>query len=817
MKKTPSPFGDTIDPVSANQIGWPLLLTTMATLTLELSFARLFSVVFFYHYAFLVISMALLGLSVGAVVAKALPIKPGSFRVAMSLLCLAAALSLLPALHISLGASIWLVTNWQAFGELARVFLACMVPFVIAGAVITSSMAKGSRQVAKLYSFDLLGASLGCLLFVPAVTWLGAPNAVLLAAMIWLVASIVWLIGTRARILAGVGYLALTTLTAVLLVNLDGRLFDVRVSHGAPRTNELFAGWNSFSRVSVQKRPNDTLWIEIDGGAGTWMPSVDFEGDSGRSFAAWLGKTGPDLAFLMAKKQPKVLVIGAGGGVDVARAISAGSKDVTAVEINPLIAKTVMSEVFVKETRGLFQRPEVRLHIEDGRSFAQRSTDLFDVIQLSQVDTWAASASGAYALTENYLYTVDAVRAYTRRLAKDGKLSMSRWEFRKPRETVRLAAVMQEALLLEGVASPERHLVVILEDLPDYPDGKVRMGTVILQKDPFTPAALEALRARFAGTQMRFAYAPGLVASEPFNRLFDATQREKLFREYEYDVTPVTDDRPFFFFSGRWNQTFDKLFAFDESGDTVNTGAQFLLVGLVMMTGLAVLVLFLVPFWIVARRPQVRAREWPFLVYALAIGVGFVSLEMALIQRFVILLGNPTYSLTIVVFSLLLGSSIGSRLSARITESRLLRHSRRLLLGVAAFALVYALLLPGMVALLQTLPIAVKMLATVALVFPLALLMGTPFAIALRLVARSGSRLFEWTWALNAGATVMGAVLAILIAVLGGITVVFVTSAVLYATGALLLPRMARAQAATSESGFYVAPDTDVLVTHGDD
>lgn len=806
-----TPELESIGPIDASQIGWPLLLTTLATLLLELAFARLFSAVFFYHYAFLVISMALLGLSVGAVVSKlASRIRGGSFRTTMSLLCAAAAFSLLPALHTTLGASIWLVTDWQAFAKLAHVFLVCMIPFVFAGAAITSAVSRGSRQIAKLYSFDLLGASLGCLLFVPAVNLLGAPNVVLLAAIVWLAASIAWLIGTQAKVLAGCGYLAITTFTALLLVNLDGRLFDVRVSHGAPRTNEIFSAWNAFSRVNVQKRPDNTLWIEIDGGAGTWMPEIDFEGISGKAFLAWQGKTGPDLAFLMAK-QPKVLIIGAGGGVDVARAIAAGSKDVTAVEINPLIAETIMSDVFRRETRGLYHRPEVRLHVEDGRTFAQRSTDHYDVIQLAQVGTWAASASGAYALTENYLYTVDAVRAYFGRLATDGKLSISRWEFRRPRETVRLAAIMQEALRLEGVARPERHLVVVIEDLPDYPQGNVRMGTVILQKDPFTRAALDALQERMAGTKMKYAYAPGVVAREPFDQLFDATRRERLFAEYDYDVTPVTDDRPFFFFTGRWNQAFEKLFAFDDSGDSVNTGAQFLLLALFIMTAIAVVILFLVPLWLAARRPQPRAREWPFLVYALAIGVGFVAMEMGLIQRFIILLGNPVYSLTVAVFSLLLGGSLGSRLSGRIPDSRLLARSRQLLLGVAGVAALYAYALPPLASALQSMPVAVKIVATVALIFPLAVLMGMPFAIALRMVSRSGTRLFEWVWALNAAATVMGSVLAILVAVIGGITMVFVMSALLYASGVWLLPRMVRGQAVDSESRAY-APDSDMAM-----
>jgi hypothetical protein len=225
----------------------------LSVLTLELALTRLFSVVLFYHYAFLVISMALLGLATGAIFARLSrrSLAGDAHARMLGMLCLLAAISLLPILHAILNTNIWLVRMWETFRVLSSLYLMCMVPFALAGFVIASVMRAGSPRVASLYFFDLLGAGCGCLLFVPLINVLGGPNTVLAVAALWCVAAIAWTVSARSPRLSSAGVIAFAAIGALILVNRDGRIFDVRYLRGSPRKNELFARWNSFSRISV--------------------------------------------------------------------------------------------------------------------------------------------------------------------------------------------------------------------------------------------------------------------------------------------------------------------------------------------------------------------------------------------------------------------------------------------------------------------------------------------------------------------------------------------------------------------------------------
>ena len=789
------------DFASSARLGWPLFFTTLGVLVLELSLTRLFSVVLFYHYAFLAICMALLGLSAGGVLARLLPrrLESAKHRQLMSFFCMAACVSLLPTLYLVLTTNIWLVTTWATFGQLAKLFFICTVPFGLAGFVIASVMAAGARHIPALYFFDLLGASLGCLLFVPLIGWLGGPNAVLAAGLIWCLAAMSWVVTTRSRALAGLVLLVTTGMSGLMIANRNGQIFDVWISHGAPRQGEVFSAWNAFSRVSVQKRTNGLLWIEIDGGAGTWIPAVDFGGLSGQQFAAWLWKTGPDLAFLHTR-QPRCLIIGPGGGVDIARALSAGSTDVTAVEINPIIVNKVMLGRFRDYSYGLYARPDVHVYVEDGRTFIQRTTQTYDVIQLSQVDTWASTTSGAYALTENYLYTVDAVQGYFSRLSDDGILSISRWEFRKPRETVRLASVMLEALDRAKVPNPQDHIAVVLENLPEYPDGSVRMGTVLLQKRRFTPQQLERLSRQLQGTKMELAYAPGVEGTWPFTQLIRAADRRPFLETYEFDVTPVDDNRPFFFFMGRWRNAFRQLFEFDPSGDSVSTGAQFLLLAVLAMAAVAVSLFLFAPLLLFRRKSRPSREVFPYLLFCVALGLAYIGIEISLIQKFVVFLGQPVYSLTVVVFVLLLSSSLGSRASSRFPATTLGRRIRWVIAAIVSLVLLYAATLPWVTRALQAAPESLKLAVVAALMFPLGFLMGMPFPSGLRITARLQPDCIEWCWAVNAAATVLGSVLAILISVTQGITGTMLVAVASYGAAAWLIGRM-RAPVAAARPG----------------
>lgn len=769
-------------------LGFALLLTTLSALLLELSLTRLFSVVLFYHYAFLAISLAVLGLASGGMVARLLPrnLAPREHRRLMAKVCLAACVSLIPALKFTLDTNVWLVTTWETALRVAMLFVMFLIPFGLAGFVIASTIVAGSHRIASLYFYDLLGGSLGCLLFVPVMARFGGPNAVLVVGMLWAVTAVAWALGSRSRSLALGSVTVALAMAGLIAINGNGRLMGVRFMRGKPVDNEVFSAWNSFSRISVQEDQNDgRLWILIDGGAGTWLSNTDLNGPEGTAARARLGRSGPDLAFWL--RQPKrAMVIGPGGGVDIVRSLAAGTEHTTAVEINPLIARDVMQDVFLQYSHGLYQRPDVEVFIEDGRSFVRRTSESFDVIQLSQVDTWASSASGSYTLTENYLYTVEAFEDYLDRLTEGGLVSVSRWEFKRPRETLRLAAVALTALERRGVTRPKDHIIVVMEDIDT--EGLMRMGTVIISDTPFARRQIERLQRQIGDTDMTLAYAPGFDGGDPvYSEMITSNSQDRFFESYDFNVTPIYDDSPFFFFTGRWANTFRDLFSFDPSGDSVNTGAQFLLMAVLALAAVAVGLFIFGPLVFFKRSLPSGRRVFPFLAYCVAVGLAYIIVEIALIHRFVVFLGQPVYSLTVVIFTFLLSSSLGSRLSELIPIQRVSRSAQLVITGIVLLLIVYAFFIPWVTRTYQAEPTATKLFIVAATVFPLGFLMGMPFPSALRLAAATREHLIEWLWAVNAAATVLGSVLAIFVFVISGVRTGIVVGAISYAACALLL------------------------------
>ena len=783
--------------VSIPALGIALLLTTLSALLLELSLTRLFSVVLFYHYAFLAISLAVLGLASGGIIARLLPrnFTPSEHRNLMSKICMAACVSLVPALQFALDTNVWLVTTWETAFRLALLFFTFLIPFGLAGFVIASTIVAGSKRIASLYFYDLLGGSLGCLLFVPIMGKLGGPNAVLTVGALWAVTAVVWAIGSRSKPLL-LGSVALTlAMLALVAVNGDGRIFDIRYMRGQPVAEEVFSKWNSFSRISVQEDAvDDRLWILIDGGAGTWLSTGELDGEKGDELRALFGSYGPDMAFWLRRPETS-MVIGSGGGIDLMRALLGGSERTFAVEINPIIADDVMRGEFEKFSNHLYTRPGMEVFVEDGRTFVRRTPERFDVIQLSQVDTWASSSSGGYTLTESYLYTVEAFEDYLAKLTDDGLVSVSRWEFKRPRETLRLTAIALEALERFGAANPANHLMVILENIDD--EGMMRMGTVIAGRSPFTRRQVEAVRKRADESGMSIAWAPGLAGGEPvYREMITAEPRETFFDRYDFNVTPIYDDSPFFFFTGRWSNTFRDLFAFDPSGDSVNTGAQFLLVAVLILSLAAVALFLFVPLLFHQRSFPTEKSVIPYLAFCTGIGLAYIVVEISLIHRFVVFLGQPIYSLTVVVFLFLLSSGLGSRLSGTIPEERLVRPVRLVMGGIVLLLAVYSFLLPWLTRTMQAEPTHLKILIVAAVVFPLGFLMGMPFPSALRLAAATGQDVIEWVWAVNAAATVLGSVAAVFVFVLLGITWAVILGGAAYGVSAILMNRMRSAPAA---------------------
>jgi spermidine synthase len=769
-------------------------LTSFATLLLELSLTRLFSVVLFYHFAFLAISIALLGLGAGGVFAYLLKNRLAFLgtRTLAAQLCMVNAVVVVAVLEIVLHVPVALEVSARNFLRLTAIYLTSAIPFFLTGLLFSVVFAREPRRIPRLYGADLCGGALACLAMVPLLNWLGGPNAILVAAIALAVAAMIWAEARAARRNAAWLALALIALTAA---NYSGRLIDVVYAKGMFRDPAWveFARWNALSRVEVD-RQGQAKAIVIDADASTYIMNADLAHWQGTVWEHNLMAAPPALANVL-RPHGDFAIIGPGGGVDVLRAVANGCTSVTGIEINPIIATTIMRERYADYSQHLYQRPDVHIHVSDGRSFMRAATQHFDVVQMTLVDTWASTAAGAFALSENNLYTVEAFREYFEHLKPDGMIAITRWEFRRPREALRVVAVAVEALHRLGVANPARNFIVASQGDLDTDGIPV---VVLAKKTPFTPEEEKAVTAHFDRySELDPLYLPSQPGHNPFSDLIASNDPYAFARGYAYNVSPVTDNTPFFFFTLKAGQVLGEKGLREGIDWKVNLGVLVLFLVLAISL-LAVLAFLVLP--LALKRIGTRQSPLP-LLYFVAVGLGYILVEIAFIQRFVLFLGHPTYALTVVIFLLMLSSGAGS-LFSRLWLPRAEMGWLPLLLVVATL-LTYVIFLPSRLALLVGLPIEYRLVISAVLLIPLGFLMGMPFPTGLRALAAAPAPEFpaspdnavEWAWAMNAAASVLGSVLAMVIAIQFGLTATLACGAAAYLLALGLMPVL-RAKAA---------------------
>lgn len=771
-----------------------LALTSFAAMLLELALTRLFSVVLFYHFAFLAISIALLGLGAGGVFAYLLKgqlAAMGTRRMA-SWLCLINSAVIVIVLEIVLHVPVALDVSKRNFLRLTALYLAAAVPFFLTGLLFSVVFARETNRIPRLYGADLCGGALACLAVVPLLNWVGGPNTTLVAAIALSAASMIWADARGSRRIAGLLALALIALTAA---NYSGRLIDIVYAKGMFRDPAWveFARWNALSRVEVD-RQGQAKAIVIDADASTYIMNADVAHWHDTDWEDDLMSAPPALANVL-RPHGDFAIIGPGGGVDVLRAVANGSPSVTGIEINPIIATTIMRGRYADYSQHLYERPNVHIHVTDGRSFLRSSPQHFDVVQMTLVDTWASTAAGAFALSENNLYTVEAFREYFDHLKPDGMIAITRWEFRQPREALRVVAVAIEALHRIGVADPARNFIVASEGKLDEDGIPV---VVLAKKTPFTAEEEDAVTRHCDNySDLDPMYLPSQPGKNPFSELIASNDPRAFARNYAYNVAPVNDNAPFFFFTLKAGQILSQTSLRHGIDWKVNLGVLVLLVVLVISVA-AVLAFLILPLLLRGG----RSRQSPLpLLYFVAVGLGYILVEIAFIQRFVLFLGHPTYALTVVIFLLMVSSGAGSLVS-RSWIPRVQMCWLPLMLVLLAL-IAYVFFLPGRLAGMVGLPFGARLLVSGVLLIPLGFVMGMPFPTGLRALAsgpapehpggpNAADNAVEWAWAMNAAASVLGSVSAMVIAIQFGLTVTLACGAGAYLLALLVMPALQR-------------------------
>ncbi len=790
----------------------------------ELALTRIFSVTMYYHFAFLAISIALFGLSASGVYVylsrRLLARWPVGAVLAVHALAYAVvttvSLAVLVRLRVGLNYSLHNLVLMLVIYTLAA------LPFFAGGSVLSLAISRLSARINLVYAADLGGAALGCLLLLPLLNYLGAPGVIFATAIFGAVAAMCFAPGAaRLRYVAAASAIVLAAWAA----HAAGLVaFDVADTKGHVGDRILFSKWNSFSRVAVYDRQHgdwslsprytgprpETRFMDIDSAAST--PILRFNGET--SDARYLRYELTALAYYLKEERPEqmrppvtmpgerdqptgrreaftALVIGPGGGRDLLSALVFGARHVDGVEINPIIANDVMEGQFRDFSGGLYDNSRVRIFVEDGRSFVRRSRDKYDVIQASLVDTWAATAAGAYTLTENTLYTVEAFNDYLEHLNDNGVLTITRWVF----DGLRLVSLAQEACARRGWDAASRLMIV--------QSGKV--ATFLLKKSTFLPAETRNLTA-IAG-ELGFtvlyapragdtpAIAPATIADRPvgpgpadpepaaqsndYARLILAPDRQAFYAAYPLDIRPTTDDRPFFFHTTKLKDQTSVAFG---RAMLFGNGLSALMTLMAISGGLVVL--FVLGPLVLTGRELLGSRWLGWLVYFGLLGAGFMLIEVALLQRFVLLLGHPVYSLTVTLFSLLVGGGLGSFLSRRFDDTRLLRRLLLVLAAIVSVAVLAVLALPAIVAAGIAGPLAARIAGTAALLIPAGILMGMPLPAGIRMLSARRAELIPWVWAMNGALSVVGATIAVFIAMNWGFSVTLLAGASCYALAA---------------------------------
>jgi spermidine synthase len=545
--------------------------------------------------------------------------------------------------------------------------------------------------------------------------------------------------------------------------------------------------------------PPEQVAIFTDGDALTVINRAG-EDSAGLGYLEQLGSALPYYLGRHLGRPRQILVLGAGGGTQVLQAVhytrAQTDTEIHAVELNPQVVNLVRTR-YLEFAGGLYDQAKVRLHLGDARGFVATTEQHFDLIQLAALGASGAASAGLFALSESYLYTVEALQAYLHRLTPAGYLTISQRINLPPRETLKLFATAVAALRASGVSDPSSRLALI---------RGWQTSTLVVKKSPFTPRELEALQTFAVARSFDRAWYPGMQAAEAnrFNLLrqpyFHLAARSLLsanpddfLDRYKFDIHPATDDRPYFSHFFRW-PVLPELLALRGSGGMplVEWGYLIIVATLVQAT-LASLVLILLPLWLARSGPEARRVDYGrgrIFLYFLFLGLGFLFLEIAFIQKFLLFLHHPLYATAIVLTAFLLFAGLGSGWSQRQAETR--SHKAAVAtaaLGIVLLGAAYAFGLSYVFNAFVSWPTLARAALTIALIAPLAFCMGIPFPMGLSRLAATEPGLLPWAWGVNGCASVLSAVLASLLAVDFGITKLLLLALTLYASAALVFQR----------------------------
>ncbi len=779
-------------------------------MALQILQSRIFSVTSWYHLSFLVISMAMFGLTMGAL--KIYRSNEAEQRKNYGLIArkhsMAFGFFILIALVAQLFIPIISSNTLKTLATLPIAAIATSIAYYHAGVAITIALTRAPFPVGKTYGIDLLGAGLGCIAALILMESIDTPSAILFLSGIAFVAALFFPVSDSDKKEAKISHysfnlkkLALTFFVAIFALGAlnialpSPFLYPLWIKNNFTKMADIdYEEWNSISRVTVSnevtgskpfvwgpspKFPTDITvsgkFLTIDGDAGT--PITKFDGDFSKH--RYLEYDVINSAYALPNIR-KAAIIGVGGGRDLLSAKYFGVEEVVALDVNPVQIKLLRDHPEYREYANLYNQSGVKILNEEARSWFRGNTEKLDLIQMSLIDTWAATGSGAFALSENGLYTVEAWSIFMNDLSENGVFTVSRWSADVMDDTGRTLSVAMATLFDQGIVNVKDHIVMINSGI---------IATIIISKSPFTDEQLAALKRNSAEKEYNNIIFPeaaiidgilkDLLVAQNIDELNEISDKQF------FDVSPSTDMRPFFFNQARIDKPWDVIkmammpAGFGRDVAMGQAKATFNLYIIILFSALMVAFVIIAPLL-----KTVKDKSSTFIkagtLYFMLIGLGFMLIEISLLQAFGVFLGHPIYGLSVVLFSIIIAAGIGSLISEKLPLNTL---PRQIIWSFLTFgyALLLAVILKDIFHDYAEVDIASRVLISVAIIAPSGLLMGFGFPTGLSIASKFDTRATAWFWGINGAAGVLGSSIAIALNISMGIDKTLVIGGVCYA------------------------------------
>lgn len=786
-----------------------LLLVSLSTLMLEFTLIRVLSVSLWYHFAFMIISIALLGYGISGVT---IAISDKLNKKDTSRLLTLASLSYSLSVLISFGIinsipfePFSLFVKPIQFLYLPLYYLAIVLPFFLAGIVIGLIFTRFKNSISRLYFFDLIGAGLSCFVFIIVLPKFGGSGGIAAASLIGALAALTF--SFEKSKYSGLGLISgiiLILVNGLFLTNAEAYL-PIRVSENKFYGNymdlnpdlKIYTEWNTFSKVDVLKDDEDPIdaypvyTAVIDAGNSTTnIPLVPKVTDSLPPPA-----DASNLAMILKNDSANVFVVGSGGGGEILSALSHHAKTVTAVEINGILNDLIQKRFVNGWTTGIARNKKVNIITDDARSWLRGKRLKFDVIISAHTISASATASGAMSLVENYIMTKEAIQDYLQHLKLDGILYVSRPETQIPRLITTIKIAYDE---MSGVKS-KSHFFIFKRPPTEFEKDISFLTGVVYKKDGFSEAEIQLLKTQAAILNLEIVYDPVSNQDGIYKDLIMSDNIYETVKKYPGNLLPATDDNPYFEHQTGFTEI--NLVSFKESFSQTDRSiftlvqkpaAESTLIAILVQAVLIAIILIILPIYLKFRKNDEikNIKKGKFILYFSLLGLAYIMIEICLIQKFTLLLGQPVYTMLTVISSMLIFSGIGSMLSEKLLK-KFKSNPFYIFAFISLYTILIALLNPIIFNALVRADIMWRIIISVALIAPLAFAMGMPFPYGIKLInydnVNINRYLTAYSWGINGFFSVLGSILVVMLSMTFGFRIVFILSALIYGLAALLI------------------------------